>query len=179
MKLHLLLILPLLILGARAAIAADAPPQTAIQKEVRRLAIPESLMPTGEQPLFMFRAEGVQIYTADRKLQWVLQAPEAVLRDYRTGEKVGTHSKGPVWVDDKGSKLVATGKKSAPAPNADAVAWLLVDVRNENGGRFANVRHVQRVDTWAGLPPAAAPTKPGETVEARYEATYIFWGENR
>lgn len=173
MKLHLLLIL-----SACAAIAADAP-AVSIQKEVRRLAIPESLMPKGKRPLYLFRAEGVQIYAADGKLQWAIQTPQAVLRDYRTGEKVGTHSKGPIWVDDKGSKLVATGKKSAPAPNVDAIAWLLVEVRSENGGRFANVTHVQRVDTWGGLPPAAAPTKPGETTEAPYEATYIFWGENR
>ena len=172
MKLHVLLIL-----CACASVAADGPSDTAIQKEVKRLAIPDSLMPKGKQPLFMARAEGFQIYEADVRLQWMLQAPEAVLRDFRTGETVGTHSKGPIWVDANGSKLVATGKKSAPAPNAEAVAWLLVDVKNENGGRFTHVTHIQRVDTWAGLPPAAAPSKAGETAKVRYEATYIFWGD--
>jgi hypothetical protein len=166
-----------LTLAAWASLAADAPPDTVIEKEEKRLAIPATLMPKGKQPLFIVRADGVQIYKADAKLAWEFQAPKATLRDYRTGEEVGSHSKGPVWVDAKGSKLTGKGIGSEPAPNPEAIPWLLLEVKNANGGQYAKVTHIQRVDTWAGLKPVAGPTKVGETIEVPYQATYIFWGE--
>lgn len=155
----------------------DSQQVAAIEKEVSRLAIPSSLMPKGKHPFFMVRADGVQIYKADAKLAWKFEAPRATLRNYRTGEEVGSHSKGPVWVDAKGSLL--TGKKlmDAPAPNPEAIPWLLLEVKNSNGGRYAKVSHVQRVDTWGGLEPIVAPTKADQTVEVPYQATYVFWGD--
>jgi hypothetical protein len=51
-----------------------------------------------------------------------------------------------------------------------------LSVKNDNGGAFANISHVQRVSTWAGQPPAAAPKKAGEVKEVRYQATYVFLG---
>ena len=51
-------------------------------------------------------------------------------------------------------------------------------MKTENQGRFAKVTHVQRVDTWAGRPPAAAPVKAGDVQEVPYQATYILWGES-
>ena len=123
------------------------------------------------------RAEGVQIYQADARREWQFQAPQATLRDYRTGEVVGSHSRGPVWVDGKGSKLTGKSIGSEPAPNPAAIPWLLLEVKNENGGAYARVTHVQRVETWAGLKPAVRPTKAGETIKVPYQATYIFWGD--
>jgi hypothetical protein len=165
------------ILAACASLAAHSPQETAIEKEVKRLAIPASLTPKGKQPLFMVRADGFQIYKADGKREWIFQEPQATLRDYRTGEEVGAHSKGPVWVDTKGSKLVGKVVGSEPAPNPEAIPWLLVVVKNENGGHYARVTHIQRVDTWAGKKPAVGPTKPDETHKVPYQATYIFWGD--
>ena len=98
----------LLIMAACTLIAADAP-DTPIDKEVKRLAIPNTLMPKGQQPLFIVRADGVQIYMADANLAWQFQAPKATLRDYRTGAEVGSHSKGPLWADAKGSALTGKG----------------------------------------------------------------------
>jgi hypothetical protein len=167
----------LLILLACVSIAASEPTDMALDKEVKRLAIPEKLMPAGKQPLFIFRAQGVQIYKADAQQQWVLAGPDAKLMDYRTGAVVGTHSKGPVWVDASGSKLAGKLLQTVAAPNPQAVAWLLLAVKNENGGRFANVTHIQRVDTWGGMKPAAPPTGPTDTVSMPYQATYIFWGD--
>src|SRR5579864_7212054 len=154
----------LFILAACSSLAAEVQQDTAIKKEVKRLAIPGKLTPKGKEPLFMVRAEGVQIYKADAKMEWEFQAPEATLRNYRTGEEVGSHSKGPIWVDVKGSKLTGKGIGSDPAPNPQAIPWLLLEVKNENGGSYAKVTHIQRVDTWAGLKPSVRPTKPGETV---------------
>jgi hypothetical protein len=167
-------VLPMLVVVA--CLAADGTKESAIDKEVKRLAIPKSLTPKGK-PLFMLRADGVQIYRANAKLEWEFQEPQATLRDYRTGVKVGTHSKGPVWVDLKGSKLKGEKPRSEPAPNAEAVPWLLLEAKNTNGGSYAKVTHVQRVDTWGGLKPLAAPKAAGETVEVPYHATYVFWGE--
>src|SRR5262249_40212581 len=146
----------------------------ALQHELKRLAIPKELTPVGKQPLFLVRAEGVQIYVAKmkgQKPQWELQGPKAVLLDFHTGEQVGTHAKGPVWVDSNGSKLSAVKRlHKATAPNPAAVDWLLLNVKNDNGGRFAKVTHIQRVDTWAGLAPAMGPNQVGQTTEVRYQA---------
>jgi hypothetical protein len=173
----------LLIVAFGISMAVGSPQDASIQTELSRLSVPEKLVPKDKQALFLFRAEGLQIYGTEEKegkLQWVLQEPRADLLDYRTGEKVGTHAKGPggpVWTDNAGSKL--TGKRLAnePAPNASAVDWLLLEVKSENGGRFAKVTNIQRVDTWGGKPPAAAPAKAGETKEVRYEATYVLLGD--
>ncbi|MBI3409149.1 MAG: DUF3455 domain-containing protein [Planctomycetes bacterium] len=167
----------LLILAVTASSAAAVLQETAIEKEVKRLAIPESLTPKGKQPLFMVRADGVQSYKADAKLDWVFQEPQATLRDYRTGEEVGTHAKGPIWVDAKRSKLIGKLIGNEPAPNPDAIDWLLLEGKNENGGLYAKVSHIQRADTWAGKMPSMKPTMAGQVANVPYQATYIFWGE--
>ena len=161
----------------------DASPEDAFQKELARLNIPAKLVPAGKQPLFLARADGVQTYTAeekDGKLQWSAgSVPEATLWDFQTAAKVGTHSKGPVWIDNDGSKLTgdpATVVKE-PSPNPDAVAWLLLTTKGEGKGRLAKVAFVQRIDTWGGKAPAAAPAKAGETASVHYQATYVFLGD--
>jgi hypothetical protein len=174
----------LLVILIACSTVVGSPRDNATEKELVRLHVPESLVPKDKQVLFMFRAEGTQTYAAEEKegkLQWsAASTPEAKLMDYRTGEQVGTHSKGPqgpVWEDKDGSKL--TGKKiaSEAAPNASAIPWLLLEVKSESGGRLAKVTNVQRVDTWGGLAPEAAPKKAGDTQAVRYEATYVFLGD--
>jgi hypothetical protein len=165
---------------ACACLAFAASQGTNVQRELSRLNVPEKLVPKGEQALLMARGEGVQIYVAeekDGKLAWKLEAPRADLLDYATGAKIGTHSAGPIWTDEDGSKLTGKKLESADSPNADAVPWLLLETKAEGSGRFAHVRHVQRVDTWGGRAPAAAPAKASETREVRYEATYVFLGD--
>lgn len=156
-----------------------SPQDSRSPKELERLRIPEKLMLKGKQALFMLRAEGVQIYAAeekDGKLQWGSATPEATLLDYTTGEMVGTHSKGPTWVHADGGTLSGKMIEHDPAPNADAVQWLLLEVKSAKGGRFAKVTNIQRVDTWGGRAPSGVPTKAGETRKVRYEATYVFLG---
>jgi hypothetical protein len=174
----------LLIVAAGFSMAVSSPQNKVIQKELDRLRIPASLVPKDKHPLFMFRAEGTQTYTAEEKdgqLQWgTVSIPEARLLNYRTGEPVGTHSKGPegpVGEDKDGSKL--TGKKlaSEAAQNASAIPWLLLEVKSGNAGRLAKVTNFQRVDTWGGLAPEAAPKKAGDTQAVEYEATYVFLGD--
>ena len=149
-------------------------------KEMDRLKVPAKLIPDKSQPLFLLRAEGVQIYKGmDKagKLQWVLDAPGAVLLDYAIGAKVGTHTKGPVWEATDGSKLHGKLLAKEPAPNPQAVDWLLLEAKGDGGkGRFGSVTHIARIDTWSGRPPSAPPDKVGAVVEVRYQATYVYFG---
>jgi hypothetical protein len=171
----------LLIVAVGVSMAVSSPQDNVIQKELARLQVPPSLIPKDKLPLFMFRAEGVQTYTAEEKegkLQWgAASIPDAKLLDYRTGEEIGTHSKGPVWEVKDGSKLTGTLIKKEDAPNASAIPWLLLSVKSEKAGRLAKVTNVQRVDTWGGKSPEAAPKKAGDTQSVKYEATYVFLGD--
>jgi hypothetical protein len=161
-------------------LACASPQDSNVQREVARLHAPEKLVPAGEQVLFMARGEGVQIYTAeqqkDGKLQWGPPSPRADLLDYKTGDKIGTHSAGPTWTDNDGGTLVGSKVEAVEAPNADAVPWLLLAPKAAGSGRFSHVTHVQRLDTWGGKAPSTAAAKAGETREVHYEATYVFLG---
>lgn len=170
----------LLCLVICSCVGVSSKQDSPIQHETARLGAPENLVPANKHALFMARGEGVQIYAAeekDGKLAWVFKSPRADLFDYKTGEKVGVHSAGPTWVDVDGGKLTGKKLESVDAPNADAVPWLLLEAKAENGGRYSHVTHIQRLDTWGGRAPTAAPTKAGETREVRYEATYVFLGD--
>jgi hypothetical protein len=143
--------------------------------------------PKDQVLLFSYRAEGEQIYECQAKkdkpdkYEWTLKAPDATLYDDR-GEKAGTHGAGPTWEANDGSKVVAVKMASADAPGGRAVPWLLLGAKsNEGKGVFSKVTYIQRVDTWAGLPPATAATKEtaGKQVRVKYGATYRFYGPAR
>jgi hypothetical protein len=156
------------------------PGQEIAVQEVERLNVPAKLLPEGSKVLFVLRAEGVQVYKGEQKgekLQWVLDGPRAVLLDFDTGEKVGDHSRGPIWDATDGSRVSGKLMESAPSPRARAVPWLLLKATAKGDGRFAPVTHIGRVDTWGGQAPAQAPSEVGATREVHYHATYIFFGQ--
>jgi hypothetical protein len=143
--------------------------------------VPPALRPAdGVVPLFRVRAEGVQVYECKVKgdeAEWVLKGPDAELFDER-GNKVGRHYGGPTWEDRDGSKITAEKQGAVDAPGGAAIAWLLLKVKTHEGkGRMSGVTYVQRIDTWAGLPPDR-PTRAdvGKEVRVKYEATYVFFG---
>ena len=150
-----------------------------------RSAAPGPLEPPKDQVLlFSLRAEGVQIYEWRAKkdnasdFEWALKAPEATLYD-DLGEKVGTHTAGPTWKAKDGSKVSAVKRTGAKAPGGRAVPWLLLRVKSHEGtGVFSKVTYIQRVDTWAGMPPAQGETREnaGNQVRVKYQATYRFFG---
>jgi hypothetical protein len=163
----------LTLLAAVAFAEAAPPPPAAIRP------------PKGLVLLFRARAEGVQIYeckaaagAADR-FEWVLKAPQAELFDDR-GDKLGTHGAGPVWEAADGSKVRGKLKAQSPAPDTNAIPWLLIEAAGHEGkGLFSGVRYIQRVDTWAGRAPVAkcGPADAGKQVRVKYQATYLFYGE--
>jgi hypothetical protein len=166
---------------ALAVVCASSPAQDSpAAKELERLKVPARLIPDKSKVLFLLRAEGVQVYKGvlkDGKAQWELDGPDAILLEYDTGQKAGTHSKGPVWEAPDGSKVKGKPVDKVAAPNPTAVDWLLLETKSEGGdGRFSKVTHIARIDTWAGKPPAAAAPKEGARQEVRYQATYVFFG---
>lgn len=147
-------------------------------------AVPQALAPRGGQTLAeRIAARGVQIYecradaASPAGAQWVLVAPQAELFD-GAGAPTGRHYGGPHWEAADGSRILGALEARADAPQAGAIAWLLLSARSVGGqGRFARVTSVQRVNTTGGL----APTRTcdtgtvGATEHVPYTADYLLY----
>jgi hypothetical protein len=166
-------------------LAPSGPDQPVVAKAAPSKIPPDLEPPQDQVLLFSLRAEGVQIYESKptkndpMKYEWVLKAPDAILYDDH-GEKAGTHFAGPTWQATDGSKVVAAKKASCDAPDGRAVPWLLLQAKShEAKGDFSKVTFIQRVDTWAGMPPSDAATneRADKEVRVKYEATYRFYGK--
>jgi len=158
------------------AACASQPPQA---------PVPEALVPAGERVIERVSARGVQIYecrvaygTANPGPTWTFVAPEAELFDGQ-GRSIGKHYAGPHWEAPDGSKISATVKARADAPQAGAIPWLLLTAKSVGGnGRFAAVTSVQRVNTVGGVAPTAKcdPATRGATERVPYTADYVLFG---
>ncbi len=147
--------------------------------------IPESLqVPTKQAMVLDAFAKGVQIYVckasdANNQYKWTLKAPEAVLFDSKTGQKLGTHYAGPTWEASDGSKVVGKVKNLVQAPNLKNIPWLLLSTKsNINNGVFSNVNYIQRVDTVGGQAPEVGcdSSHVSNEVRVNYSANYYFYG---
>lgn len=148
--------------------------------------VPNNLKaPSGERPFLKALAKGVQIYTCSASttnsggFEWVFKAPQADLFNEQGGT-IGKHYAGPTWEAADGSKVVGEVKEKADAPNGvKAIPWLLLKAKSTAGnGLFSNVTSVQRVDTAAGLAPAAADcnqSKKDTEAQVGYTAAYYFY----
>ena len=149
-----------------------------------RFAVPGELAPPANQKLDrVIAAKGVQIYRCDPKkdqpgkVEWVFQAPEAILRD-TAGKYVGKHYAGPTWEAEDGSKVVGTVQASVAAPGRSSIPWLRLSTRSTGGaGVFAGVTTIVRVGTSYGLPPAGGcnELEQGRIVRVEYDADYNFY----
>jgi hypothetical protein len=160
--------------SALAAPTPDSPPAN----------LPPALAVPGDQP-FSFKsfAKGYQIYTCQAAPEtpgtyaWTLKAPLADLFN-TSGRPMGTHYAGPTWEAGDKSKIVASVKARANAPDSNAIPWLLLEVKSQEGqGMFSNVNWIQRVNTVGGK----APTQPCDAsqqnneVRVPYSADYYFY----
>lgn len=152
-----------------------------------RPQVPDTIQaPPGEQLMLVAHASGSQIYVCspggDGKLQWTLKAPEAELRDDH-GAVIGHHSAGPVWRYKDGSSVTGKAVAKTAAPEADAVAWLLLTAVSHDGtGLLAGVASIQRIHTKGGQPPPADKCAAGqENVETwiPYTADYYFYAPGK
>jgi Protein of unknown function (DUF3455) len=128
-------------------------------------------------------ADGVQIYQckpdqADAsKFVWSFVAPEATLFD-QAGQQIGTHYGGPTWEGNDGSKVVGEVKARADAPEADAIPWLLLGIKsNEGEGIFNGLTAIHRLATVGGKAPTDGCDQAHLDAEVRvpYTAVYYFY----
>jgi hypothetical protein len=139
------------------------------------VAVPEALaVPPDMQLVLSAHAEGAQVYLCSPQGAWTLKAPDAVLFDQR-GNPMGKHYQGPTWQLSDGSLLTAEAAAKDPGPDPDAVAWLLLKVKTNNGkGLLANAALIQRIETKGGQAPKQG-CRPGEETRSAYSATYRFF----
>ncbi|MFY9744593.1 MAG: DUF3455 domain-containing protein [Candidatus Sulfotelmatobacter sp.] len=138
-------------------------------------------VPAGEKVVLFARGVGSQIYTCqegkDHKLAWILNAPDAELKD-RNDKVIGQHFAGPSWKLKDGSEV--TGKATAKVESLDpeSVPWLLVSVVSHSGnGTLSNVNYIQRLHTHGGQPPAQGcdQAHTGAETKSSYSADYYFY----
>lgn len=146
--------------------------------------IPSDLVvPSGHVLLMQSEARGVQIYECQAKadspgvFEWAFRAPEAELLNNR-GERIGRHFAGPTWEGNDGSQVVGIVRATANSPSPDAIPWLLLQARSNQGtGAFSTVSYIQRLNTSGGRAPAdgCEDAHTGQAVRMDYTATYVFY----
>jgi hypothetical protein len=146
--------------------------------------VPDALkVSPGEEPSFLVKARGVQIYECRAKkddptqFAWVFTGPEADLFDAK-GNKTGRHYSGPTWESNDGSRVVGSVKASVASPDIGAVPWLLLAAKTHAGnGVFSQVTSIQRLETTGGKAPAGGCTQAnlGEKLRVPYTAVYCFY----
>jgi len=144
-----------------------------------------SAIKTSEHFQFAFDAKGVQIYRCQATptgegFEWHFIAPEAVLFD-RQNQVVGKHYAGPTWEATDGSRIVAKLKAQAPAAEANAIPWLLLETVTSKGpGLLSGITTVQRINTVGGIAPTemCQETLIGTERRVPYRATYYFYGSS-
>jgi hypothetical protein len=161
-----------------------ASPSTASSAKITLPNVPDSLRaPAGETVTAKAAAQGVQIYECQKAadtVAWKLTAPEAELTD-DAGKPAGRHYAGPTWEAADGSKVVGEVKARVDSPSPDAVQWLLLKAKsNEGQGTFGKVTSIQRVNTVGGRPPVTGCDLKslGTSVRIPYQATYYFYTTN-
>jgi hypothetical protein len=156
-------------------------------KVVFRPIVPEQLDVSADQTLALqARATGYQVYacvaTSDGYFGWTLKGPEADLFD-TSGRRIGRHYAGPTWEAIDGSKVGASVKARADAPDGKAIPWLLLGATSNGGnGVLTRVASIQRLNTAGGSnPPAQACDAAHVGAEERvpYTATYYFYAPGR
>jgi len=145
------------------------------------LAVPQALAPATNEALAMVvPARGVQIYKCTAKgdaHEWSFVAPDAELFDPR-GKLIGRHGAGPYWEALDGSRVNASVKARADAPDKRDIPWLLLAAKNTGrDGAFSAVTSIQRVNTIGGTAPSNGcdATSIGKETRVHYTADYRFF----
>lgn len=151
-------------------------------QSVSRPEVPEKLSaPAGENVVLQAHATGFQVYVCqagtDRKLAWILKAPEAELFD-ASGKSIGKHYAGPTWKHVDGSEVVGKVIAKQDSPEAGAIPWLLLTAASHSGnGILTNVSSIQRIHSHGGQPPASGcdDAHSGAQTKSTYSADYYFY----
>lgn len=143
--------------------------------------VPKQLEPPADKQLLVkVHAKGDQVYTCKGdagQFTWTLKAPDAQLFD-RDGKPFGKHFAGPSWEANDGSRVIGKAVATAPSPDADSIAWLLIMVVKQEGkGVLSRASSIQRLNTKGGKAPASGcdASHVGQEVRAAYSADYLFY----
>jgi hypothetical protein len=136
--------------------------------------------PANEKLLLQVHAKGDQVYTCTEgvtQFAWTLKAPDAQLFD-KDGKPFGKHFAGPSWEASDGSRVTGKAVANVPSPDADAIAWLLVNiVGHEGSGVLSHATTIQRINTKGGKAPASGcdTAHAGEELRGPDSADYLFY----
>jgi hypothetical protein len=144
--------------------------------------VPDTLAPSANEAIAMVvPARGVQVYKCraakEGGHEWGFVAPDAELFDTK-GKLIGRHGAGPVWESLDGSRVNASVKAKADAPDKRDIPWLLLAARNTGpAGAFSTVTSIQRVNTVGGSAPANGcdAANVGKESRVHYTADYRFF----
>jgi hypothetical protein len=144
--------------------------------------VPDTLQPSANEVIAMVvPARGVQVYKCraakDGGHEWGFVAPDAELFD-TNGKLIGRHGAGPYWESLDGSRVNASLKSKADAPDKRDIPWLLLAARNTGpAGAFSTVTSIQRVNTVGGSAPANGcdAATVGQEARVHYTADYRFF----
>jgi Protein of unknown function (DUF3455) len=149
--------------------------------------VPDAIKaPSAETIVLLAHASGAQIYacreSADDPPRWVLEAPEAQLRN-EAGAVIGHHYAGPTWKHEDGSEVSGKAAAHVDSPDARSIPWLLVTATGHSGnGILAQVTSIQRIHTKGGQPPSESDCNSATlNTQARspYTADYYFYAPAR
>ena len=141
---------------------------------------PQLQPPANEQLLLRVHAKGDQVYTCKTDAAtpaWTLKAPDAQLFD-KDGKPFGKHFAGPSWEANDGSRVTGKAVANVPSPDADSIAWLLVNiVGHEGNGVLSKATTIQRINTKGGKAPATGcdASHAGQELRIPYSAVYVFY----
>ena len=156
-----------------------------VAAEIPRPEVPDNpKVPDTAVVLLKALGKGSQIYACKAKadsvtqFEWVLARPQADLLNEQDA-KIGKHYEGPSWEATDGSRVTGQVEQRANAPRPDAVPWLLLKAKtNEGKGTFGRVTYIQRINTTGGTAPAGGCDQQHAGAEAsvNYQADYYFYG---
>ncbi len=121
---------------------------------------------------------GAQIFRCEPRadvLRWTYRQPEAQLRD-DSGKIAVRHDANQFFEHTDGSRLVGEVAEHVPAPNDNALPWLLIKTHSFGKGALTGVDYVQRIDTVGGMPPESCdPSQINQLLRVPFSAEFVFF----
>lgn len=135
-------------------------------------------VPDDREAVLTLRGRGAQVFRCEKRNGqgvWMFRQPDAELVD-DAGKVVGRHGASFSFEHLDGSRLVANIAAYDDAPKATDLRWLLMTTKSYGKGAFADVTHVQRVNTAGGMPPAGCDlAHAGRVLRIDFTSDFVFY----
>jgi len=133
--------------------------------------------PEGKTVVLRLHGRGAQIFRCEMQTdgaRWVFRLPEAELVD-DSGALVVRHGANWSFEHLDGSRLVSEIVDHVPAPDGNALQWLLFSTRSYGSGALTGVSHVQRIQTSGGMPPPVCDAaQVNQVLRVPFSAEFLF-----